>query len=305
MAGGLALAVPGQAACDRHQLGEIPVAMKGLRPMVAAKINGSEAQLIFDTGGTTSLLMPGSDVKFGLTPKPPDARYTYRSSGRTVQVQMAEAKDFAVGGATYHHVEFPIPEGGFEAGVDGTFGQDRLGDADVEVDLAQGVVRLFAPKGCETADLAGWKDAQPISVIAIEPVTETAPRIFATATANGVPLRVLFDTGTARSTMTLDAAKKAGVNPQAAGTPPPEGSLGVGGGVPMAVWPARFDSFKIGDEEILGAVLQVVDKPNASADMLIGADFFLGHRVFISKSQRKLYFAPDNAGAAGPRPPPP
>jgi len=297
--GGAALAAPARAACDRHQVGEIPVAMKGLRPMVAAKINGSDAQMVLDTGGTTSLLMPGSDTKFALAQKPSDPRYTFRSSGRTVHVLMTEATDFAFAGATYHNVEFPIPEAGFEAGVDGTFGQDRLGDADVEIDLAHGVVRLFAPQGCETADLAGWKDTQLVSVIDIEPTRASAPRIFGSVSANDVTLRVLFDTGTEHSAMTLAAAKKAGVNPQAAGKAPLGGSLGVGGGVPMATWPARFESFKIGEEEIIGALLRVVDKPNASADMLLGADFFVGHRVFISKSQHKLYFAANQDNVFG------
>src|SRR5262249_18166067 len=50
------------------------------------------------------------------------------------------------------------------------------------------------------------------------------------------------------------------------------------------------DSFKIGDEEIQHTKLRFGDLTLPDTDMLIGADFFLSHRVFVATSQRKLYF---------------
>jgi len=55
-------------------------------------------------------------------------------------------------------------------------------------------------------------------------------------------------------------------------------------------WIARFASFKIGDEEILHAELRFGDVSLAGADLLIGADFFLSHRIYVASSQHKLYF---------------
>ncbi len=49
-------------------------------------------------------------------------------------------------------------------------------------------------------------------------------------------------------------------------------------------------SFKIGDEEIKHTELRVGDIDLESDDMLLGADFFLSHRVMVARSQRKLYF---------------
>jgi tetratricopeptide (TPR) repeat protein len=54
---------------------------------------------------------------------------------------------------------------------------------------------------------------------------------------------------------------------------------------------APFASFKIGDaEEIKNARLRISDIDLQIGDMLIGADFFLSHRVFVANSQHKMYF---------------
>jgi len=55
-------------------------------------------------------------------------------------------------------------------------------------------------------------------------------------------------------------------------------------------WIARFASFKIGDEEIQHAQLRFGDINLTDADMLIGADFFLSHRIYVASSQKRLYF---------------
>ncbi|MDP9010689.1 MAG: tetratricopeptide repeat protein [Pseudomonadota bacterium] len=58
----------------------------------------------------------------------------------------------------------------------------------------------------------------------------------------------------------------------------------------MKTYIAPFDSFKFeGGEEIRRTHLRIADI-NMDADMLLGADFFLSHRVFVAHSQNKLYF---------------
>ena len=195
---------------------------------------------------------------------------------------------------------FAEPEAEFGPGIDGLLGQKHLRDADLEIDLAHGVIRLFAPHGCAAADLAYWRGAQAASVIEIEDTTSAGwPRTFGSAKLNGVPLRVLFDTGTRRSQVTREAAYRAGVDAEATAEKLAQGSVGVGGGAPMTNWRVRFKSFQVGDERVTNPTLAVVDKPNANADMIIGADFFLSHRVFISKSQHRLYFTAMPGGTFG------
>jgi tetratricopeptide (TPR) repeat protein len=53
---------------------------------------------------------------------------------------------------------------------------------------------------------------------------------------------------------------------------------------------APLQSFKIGDEEIQHTRLRFADFQLGDADMLIGPDFFLSHRIYVANSQQKLYF---------------
>ena len=65
-------------------------------------------------------------------------------------------------------------------------------------------------------------------------------------------------------------------------------AIGIGG--TYASYIAPFSSFKIGDEEIKNTRLRIGALDFQSVDMLIGADFFLAHRIYVANSERKLYF---------------
>jgi hypothetical protein len=56
----------------------------------------------------------------------------------------------------------------------------------------------------------------------------------------------------------------------------------------VETWIATFPSLKIGDEEIRNARLRFADL--GEIDMLLGADFFLSHRIYVASSKGKLYF---------------
>ncbi len=71
-------------------------------------------------------------------------------------------------------------------------------------------------------------------------------------------------------------------------------TAGVGYGIgrhPINSWTATFQTFRIGDEEVKNAVLEIGDVQLSDADMLIGADFLLSHRVYVANSEHKLFFS--------------
>ena len=57
----------------------------------------------------------------------------------------------------------------------------------------------------------------------------------------------------------------------------------------VKLWMATFASFKLGDEEIKNVRLQFGDVQLGGADMLLGDDFFLSHRVYVANSQHKIF----------------
>src|ERR1019366_6629169 len=130
---------------------------------------------------------------------------------------------------------------------------------------------------------------QDYSVVSVQYDGFLSPPV-ATATVNGVRIRVMFDTGSPRSMLFLAAAARAGVRPSDPGVTSAGYTAGVAARSQFNIWRARFASFKLGDEEIKNTPLLIGDMQLPGVDMLVGADFFLSHRVYVSNTQHKIYF---------------
>jgi tetratricopeptide (TPR) repeat protein len=280
------------ATCSIGRLAELPVTMVGLTPTVHAKINGSDALFIADSGAFTNILSPAAATAFKLNLKSnPDIPYVIGMGG-TAPAYVTEVKSFTIFDITFPRVLFVVAGNDMPAGAAGLIGQNVLRIADVEYDLANGMIRLMRPKDCKDRALAYWAEntGKPFTVIDIEWATARNPNTQGVAYLNGQKIRVMFDTGAAYSTLTLSAARRAGITPASAGVM--NGGLWAGAGRgTVKTWIGPFASFKIGDEEIQNTRLRFADADLfADADMLIGVDFFLSHRIYVANSQRKLYF---------------
>jgi tetratricopeptide (TPR) repeat protein/predicted aspartyl protease len=288
---GLHATVPfvGSAAeCKIGKIAELPVTMDGLRPMITAQINGVDAQFIADSGAFYSMLSPASaaELKLRMLPSHIEIRGITGSTGASI----ATVKEFTLAGVPIHNVEFIV--GGSQPGrAVGLIGQNVFRLADVEYDLAHGAIRLLKAIDCEKNTLAYWatQSGQAYSVMEIAWATEAAPHTAGTALLNGVRIHVLFDTGSAFSTLSLRAAERAGMTPDGAGVVK-AGLIGGLGARSVQTWIGPVASFKIGDEEVKQTKLRFGDVSLPGTDMLIGTDFFLSHRIYVATSQRKVYF---------------
>jgi tetratricopeptide (TPR) repeat protein len=286
-----AAAGPALGECRLTKLGELPVTMVGSAPVVSAKINGADVKLIADSGAFFSILSPAAAERLKLRVGPVPVQFHVYGVNGEARVGMTTARDFSILGNTFHNTDFLV--GGSGAGgraADGLLGQNVLNTLDAEYDLANGVIRLFHSEGCSGGLMAYWagKD-QAFSVIPIEAVEPGSRRIESSAAVNGVKIRVVFDTGAWRSILTKRAAARAGVKTDG----PEVQAAGLAGGLgrkSVDTFIAPFDSFAIGQEEVKNTRLRIGDIELQEADMLLGADFFLSHRVFVSNSQRKLFF---------------
>jgi tetratricopeptide (TPR) repeat protein len=296
-----------RAGCELQTVAELPVAMHGLRATVTAKINGQDAVFGVDSGAFFSSINRVSVAQYGLKLGPAPFGLNVRGiGGAAAQVDATNVQDFLFGGRLYHRVDFIVLGDNLVSEGAGLIGQNVLGGVDVEYDLADGAIRLFKPNGCGfDAGLAYWAGAQPFSVIDIEPPQGPTLQTVGWATLNGVRIRVGFDTGAPRSLISRQAASRAGVRPGDPGVVVAGEVAGVGERSYLQVWQGVFASFKIGDEEIRNQKLRFGDLGLDNLDMLLGADFFLSHRVLVSNSQHKLYFTYNggpvfNLGRPGP-----
>ena len=281
------------AGCALNRLAELPVTSNDLTPTVSVKIDGKDAKLIADTGAFYNLLTPQSAKRLGLKLGPaPRVGYLIEGVNGSSDVQLTYAKAFTVMGGTFPNIEFLVAAPQLGDFADGLLAETFLGATDAEFDLANGVIRLFKPVGCDKSALAYWDQDRPFAVVDISPLSAMSLRskpIRGQVKVKGVTLRVQFDTGAARSILTLRAARQAGVDIDGPGVRPGGLSIGVGRGRAIQTWIVPVASFKVGDEEVKHTALRVGDIELEDEDMLLGADFFLSHRLLVANSQAKIY----------------
>jgi tetratricopeptide (TPR) repeat protein/predicted aspartyl protease len=283
--------LPGLAACKLGKMAELPVTMSGSTPLIAAKINGEDAHFIADSGAFYSMITAAAAAQFKLKLSPAPFGFHVKGVAGDVDPSVATVKIFTLAGNPLRNVEFLV--GGSAVGGSenvGILGQNIFRAGDVEYDLAKGVIRLMHADGCSHALLAYWVNpSESYSVIDIERATPLQPHTTATAFINGERIRVMFDTGSAMSVLKLRAAERAGVKPDSTGVVDAGYFTGIGRGA-TKTYLGAFSSFKIGDEEIRNTRLRFGDISVDNVDMLLGADFFLSHRIYVASSQNKLFF---------------
>jgi len=285
----LAFAAPPPAAkCQASLIAELPVTMNGRRPMVEAKFGDKSARFILDSGAFYSTISAASAKEFGLKVTPLPSTFRLKGIGGATSAGVAETDQFSLAGIKIPRTDFVV--GGSDTGTTGLLGQNILGIADAEYDLPHGAVRLMRTSGCRQASLNYWAPDKPATQLELQGDYSGTfkPHTIVTVTLNGIKLRAAFDSGAPASILTLSAAKKAGVTPDTPGVMPAEAASGLGRRV-VTAWLAPFDTIDIGGELIRHPKIRIAQIEFGEVDMLIGADFFLTHRIFVSNANRKVF----------------
>jgi tetratricopeptide (TPR) repeat protein len=289
-----ALSVNAADSCQLQQIGTLPVTMSGTRPHIAGTINGQPAVFLADSGTFFSTFTPQGAQKFQLKlGMLPEHMFIYGIGG-SANAKRTTVKDFSLvgleAGHVFHNVEFAVAGSASLRGADGIIGQNVIGTADTEYDLANGVIRIFHTKDCGEKSLAYWAGNAVVASLNMDRRDAKSPHIIGDGTINGTNIRIVFDTGASSSVLTYKAAARAGIKPEQEDVQA-AGSMRGLGKKSIDVSAARFDELNIGGEKIQNARLLLGDLRVANdADMLLGSDFFLSHRVYVSTKQHKLYF---------------
>jgi tetratricopeptide (TPR) repeat protein/predicted aspartyl protease len=281
------------AAPEKCQIGwfaQLPVTMVGMRARVPVKINGVSLPFTVDSGSFFSIMNRETVSRLKLpTQMAPFGYYIRGAGGSDNRVDVATVHSFDLEGLAIPDVKFlALPS--VEPGSAGLLGQNVLSLFDTEYDLNNGVIRLMKPSsGCAHAMVAYWAGDKFVGEVSVQPITPEQRHLRGEAKINGQTVRVIFDTGASSSVLRLSSAQRLGFRVDGPGVEARGPARGIG---PRAaeVWVAPFDSVDIGGEKIEHTQLQVASIDLDDADMLLGADFFLSHRVYVSKQQRKIYF---------------
>lgn len=274
--------------CTVGSILELPVTMAGTKATVDAEVNGKRARFVVDSGAWFSIMSRGSAAELGLALVATPANLRIEGVGGVAKTSMVVVKKFGIGGFAVADVPFLVAPN--EMGVAGVLGQNLLGASDVEYDLAGGSVRLMRSRNCSGVNLAYWAGTKPFSVMPIDPPGESDEHTVGVVIVNGVRLRAMFDTGASTSLMTLAGARRAGIDVHGPLARPADAIRGFG--------PRGFDSWivpvadlKMGNEEVKNLHIRVsAAELGPGVDLLIGADFFLSHRVYVANEIHKLFF---------------
>jgi len=285
----LALQLPAaaHAGCGIQVL-EMPVKMVGSRAIATVGINGTPVPLIVDSGAFFSMLTEAAaqQLQLPLHAMP----FGFRVEGVTgdVETRRTRVKHLELLKGDLAGVEFMV--GGNEAGAGGLglLGRNILSFTDTEYDLAHGVIRFVTTNDeCQNSNMAYWAGKQPVSVVELDPErNQELPAIRAEVKLNGHSTMAIFDTG-AITTVSLEAAHRAGLKDADMRS---IGQMTGAGRGKTEAWIAPFDRVELGAEAVLHNKLEVADFYMREADMLIGIDFFLSHRIYVSKKRSLMFF---------------
>ena len=277
------------APCTLGKVAELKVTMDGMRPVVEARINGRDGKLVVDSSSFYNVISGPGATASGLKLKPPPAFLAAKGPDGKPLLSIGVADNFQVGDLRVQDVEFLAGGNSSGPGGEGLIGQPFFQRYDVEYDLANGVIRLMRPAGCSETGLAYWATGKhTFSMVDIVPTTPAQPFVSGVALLNGVQVQVLFDTGATASRISPQAAKRAGLKADPSELTDAGYSTGIGRPRVMTHL-APFATLKLGDEEIRNLHLRIGDTRDGT-DLLLGADFFVSHRIYVSNAQHKLYF---------------
>lgn len=290
LAAALALAtaaVPAWSAC-RIQVFEIPVRIVGLRPVATVGVNGTDLPMLVDSGAFFSMLPRSTATQLGLSlQRLPDG---LRIEGHTgsIEARLTHVKEVNFNGMKVPDVDFIVGGNELEHGIRGVLGRNFLAMADTEYDLAHGMVRIVLPKGeCEKTNLAYWAGDTPVNRVPLVHADRGDTAIHVEARVNGETVTALMDTGAPTTSLQLHAARSAGIRESDMRLL--AGRVGGFDAGHARGWSAPLASFELGAERITNNRVAVHDVDDREDEMILGLDYFLSHRILVSRLQRQVY----------------
>jgi tetratricopeptide (TPR) repeat protein/predicted aspartyl protease len=287
----LALGLQGVHAAEGHcaiRMLEMPVKMDGSRAVATVGINGTTVPLVVDTGAFFSMLNDAAAAQLKLKLHPLPFGMQIQGVAGRVEARATTVDHLQLLKGDLPDVDFVVGGNELEVGAMGLMGRNILGFTDTEYDLAHGVIRfIVANDDCAKANMAYWAGDTPVSEVELEhEFRQKSPAIRALVELNGHKMLALFDTG-ATTAVSLSAAHRAGVKD--ADMTPSAQVRGAGRGKVQS-WTAPFDRVELGGEAVLHNRLSVADFELSDSDMLMGIDFFLSHRIYVSKKRSRMFF---------------
>lgn len=270
--------------CDLVRIAEMPLQSANRLLTVPVGINGQWARMLVDTGAERSLLSEAAVKRLGLAR---DARFVSTTGGVGGAARSADVK---IDSLVLGNVRFPVERMTVNRlapslPVDGLLGADILLAFDLDIDVPGHKLTVYRVRQCPTAD-PPWPD----KAVPIAGVTAFKDRMMLAFELNGVAGKALLDTGAQTTAIGRSFALRLGLTDEAMSMDRAVDIAGVGAGKMKARlhW---FRSLRIGPVAVQGLMLPVLPADLGFGDGLIGQDFLLNRRVWMSFPTRRLFIS--------------
>jgi predicted aspartyl protease len=280
LAAALTLVSPAaESACVPNRVATLPL-VSYERPVVQAMINGTPVITLVDTGSETSTVTPEAAARLKLK-RNPSRQQTMLRIGGAETVGSVVAEKLSLGSATYDNLDLPVMAmRGAQNTPDGLIGADLLHDFDLDIDLPQRQITLYRAGACKGTP--PWPEPYERLPLTISDRLQ----LLIAAKLDGHAVNLLFDTGALREAIARDVATRFGVTDAELQRDIAHKTKG-----PMSYSLRRhhFATLVLGPETFHDVWFDVIDFRQPNVDALIGIDYMLRRRFYISYAARTMF----------------
>jgi hypothetical protein len=291
----LALMLPaaGRATCVVENKATIPLQTTAAGITLPVEVNGITATFILDTGAERSVVTREAVQRLRLA-RDVWVGTTMSGVGGIDRRPNADPRSLSLGGLPLvrrtlnhdHSLTVGVLPGTTTAAVDGLLGRDYLALFDLDLDLPNRRLTLYQISGCVGRFLP-W----PGKYVSIAVTAPAGNAVVLPVAIDGKPLRALLDSGATSSLLAAPGMHKMGLAQENL-SKDPSGQISGFGPRTMTVRRHRFGALTVGNQTIASPSLWVEPmRLSPIVDMLLGADFLAGRRVWISFATRQVFLA--------------
>ncbi len=270
--------------CTLRRATTVPLRDERNFMLAPVSLDGHLALFVVDTGAEASTVTPQAAAALHLPADPhhgsvllgiagpvrtPTVRVRRLALGEVVRTEQT----LSIGRMPGFPRQFPA--------VAGLLGDDVLANYDVDLDLPNGRMSLYTPRGC--AGFTPWPGA-----IAVPLARTRSGLVFVDAVVDGVTVRALLDTGARTTLLARATAISLGVTAAMLAHDPPRVGIGIGMRN-IDVRQHRFAELGLPGAMQHGALANIAEIRLPGVEMLLGADFLGPRRVWISYTTGRLF----------------
>ena len=310
----MAAAGAASAECKIGIQVEMPVHMERNEPLMTGQINGHDIEIMADLGANKSLLFRSAMARLGLHAFVVDNSSFYGVDGPT-KAYTTTLDTMTLGTLKARNLSLFVvgSEAASPGPVVGLLGADFFSQSDVEFDLGHNAIRFLKATGCKEDEVLYWGGAY--STLALAGARDGDNGLYVEVKLNGQPVLAQLDTGAGLTIVNTSTARRVGAELRA-----PDGNKGYLVGIAsnrLQLSTARLKTIQLDQETLHNVDIGAADIMSRNVEhnlgsriatpiesttdsLILGADFFMSHRILISRSQHRIYFTYNGGSIFGP-----